>query len=91
MGFCIAKWRYRNQPSDDLAMCIWLNQLSWPNKIHDMPHLFGVGPSYISAVFNDIMRHFRSQFIPLMRFDRRRLTIEKMREYAEAVGEDGKI
>lgn len=72
-------------------MCIWLNRLSWPHAIHDMPRLFGLSPTYIDVVFNDVLEHFFSRFSGFLRYDRRRLIVAKIQEYANAGGEDGKI
>ncbi|KZZ87293.1 hypothetical protein AAP_05817 [Ascosphaera apis ARSEF 7405] len=91
MGLCLCKYEQGIQPSEELAICIWLNRLSWPNKIHDMPHLFGVSPGYVDIVYNAVLKHFKVRFLPFLLFDSSRLTIEKIREYADVIGEDGKI
>lgn len=91
MGLSHLRYRNRLKPSEELAMCIWLNRLSWPNRIHDMPRLFGVSPTYISVVYNDVMWHFHRRFTQFLRWDPERLTVSKIRQYAEVIGEGGKV
>jgi DDE superfamily endonuclease len=51
------EYRFRNKPSNELAISIVLARLSYPRKGQDLSGIFGRSAAYISAVFNDVVEY----------------------------------
>jgi len=51
------EYRFRNKPSNELAISIVLARLSYPRKGEDLSGIFGRSAAYISAVFNDVVEY----------------------------------
>lgn len=86
MDLCEISNRY--QPSSELAFCIFLARLSYPNRLKDHIHFFGRSRSYISSVFADVVLHITKRFRRFMMWDATRLNIQTLRRYVNAIGEE---
>ena len=84
-------WRYKVKPSPEVAFCFLLHRLFAPgSRLKDEIRIFGHFRTYLSIMFNDTITHLVLRFRKLLYWDDRRLTLEKIKEYANAVeGEVG--
>jgi hypothetical protein len=73
------------KPSETKALAITLASLAFPLRQHDMISWFGCSASQLSVVKNVVYCYLVSLFRNKLAWDRTRLTMEKMREFAAAV------
>jgi hypothetical protein len=68
-----------------------LFRLSWPTRLQEAIETFRISKSQISTIFNVATTFLCRRFKSVLFFDRQRLTIDKMREYATAISAYGGI
>jgi hypothetical protein len=85
--------RYRNRlkASPEKAFCLVLYRLSAPNRFKENLAMFGRSRAYQSIIFNDVVCHLASRYKTKMFWDPRRLTIDRLRMYAQAIGACGGV
>lgn len=88
MRLDLCRFKRRYQPSHELALAILLARLAYPGRHLDRLDFFGRSRSFLSSVFNDVVTHIRHRFGALMGWDDDRLTMQQLRRYCEAIGED---
>ncbi|RPA92969.1 hypothetical protein L873DRAFT_1707377, partial [Choiromyces venosus 120613-1] len=67
------------------ALCILLYRLSYPHRLKDCLKIFGCSQTQLSVIFNDLVTYLISQYAEKLVWDRERLTIGMLYQYAEAV------
>ena len=70
----------------EVALCLVLWRLSYPSRYKDTQDLFGHSKAWQSTIFNDTILHLVNQFCLMLFWDHEHLTIDKLKEYATAVG-----
>ncbi|PGH12606.1 hypothetical protein AJ80_06665 [Polytolypa hystricis UAMH7299] len=78
-------WNSRYKTSQELAFCILLGCLAYPVRFEDMTTVFGRSKFYISSIFTDMVLHIRDRFQDMLRWDPHRLTVNRLREYAQHI------
>lgn len=73
------------KPSHLLAFCIVLARLSSPARYKDTLHLFGHSQAYQSIVFNSVISFLYNRFKNILHWDRRRLSLETIKSYAQGI------
>jgi hypothetical protein len=79
--------KYR--PSPTKALAVTLARLAFPLRHHDMIHWFGCSSSQLSTIANVVCCHLVRFFRNKLFFDRPRLHMRKIREFAAAINELG--
>jgi len=77
------------RPSQTKAFAITLASLAFPLRQHDMIAWFGCSASQLSVIKNVVCCHLVTVFRDRLFWDRARLTMEKMREYAAVINQHG--
>ena len=84
------EYRFRNKPSDELALSIVLARLSFPRKGQDLSGIFGRSVAYISAVFNDVVEHLYIRYRGIIEWHPT-LTYERCRFFAAKLEQQSKV
>lgn len=71
------------------GFCMLLRRLAYPTRLKDLERIFGRDYSSISRIANDVLDLIFDRWQHIIRFDHRRLTPEKLGEFADAVFEKG--
>ena len=77
------------RPSETKALAITLASLAFPLRQHDMIAWFGCSASQLSVIKNVVCCHLVTIFRDRLFWDRARLTMEKMREFAAVIDQHG--
>jgi len=85
----VCEWSYRISPNPEFAICVVLNRLSWSLRYNDVQNIFGRHASYISLVFIDAITYLAKRFRAFLRWDRHRLTLNKLRDYSHHIANSG--
>jgi DDE superfamily endonuclease len=72
------------QPSQTKALAITLCRLAFPLRLFDMIKWFGCSGPQLSVITNVVCVHLARKFRNHLFFDRRRLTMNKMRQFSVA-------
>jgi nuclease HARBI1 len=79
----------RYKPSQEKVLAVILFRLSWPTRLQEAIETFRISRSQISTIFNVAVTFLSRRFQSILFFDRQRLTMNKMREYATAISAHG--
>ena len=71
------------------AFCIMLHWLSTSIRLAELLHFYGCAPSVLSRIYNQMIEMVYLQLELLFHWDHWRLTVEKLREYSDAIFENG--
>lgn len=77
-------FRFRNQPSPELALCIVLRRFAYPGRWIDCCSLFGHAKSYLSAVFTDVLEYLSRRFLSILQWHPRLRVYSNLRKFARA-------
>ena len=71
------------------AFCTMLHRLSTSIHLPELSHFYGCVPSVLSQIYNQMIEMVYLQLELLFHWDHWRLTVEKLREYSDAIFENG--
>lgn len=86
LDLCPFSCRYK--PSPELAFSIVLARISYPHRLKDQMDFFGRSRSYISVIYCDVVEYLVDRFDSFMFWDKDRMSMETLRRYCEAIGEE---
>ena len=78
------KFRYRIKASPELALCLVLMKLSFPQRYHQLTSIFGRSITHLSVVFTDTVIYLATRYEKMLRWHPM-LTYERIQQYARAV------
>lgn len=79
------EYRFRYKASPEVAFCLLLYKLSYPNRYNSSLNVFGHSKSWQCTVFLDTIQYITKRYRGMMYWDPSRLTKEKLSEYAAAI------
>lgn len=79
------RFRNRFEATPEEAFAVVLIRLSYPTRYWSMMDRFGHSRTWLSVVFNDTIIHLYRRFRKMLEWDDKRLTFEKLSEYALAI------
>lgn len=88
MRLDLCTFSFRCNPSAKLAFCIFLANISYPNRWKDRMNFFGRSRSFISTVFDDVVTHISTRFRDFMLWDGHRLSVETLCRYCAVIEEE---
>jgi len=77
-------WTNQYQPSSELALCLVLTRLSFPQRLFQLSDLFGRSEPYLSSVYNDTIDHLCRRYRAMLRWHPS-LQYQCLRQYAQAI------
>lgn len=81
-------YRWRVKPEPNLALCVVLARLAYPDRSYHLCDPFGRSLAWLSTVFNDAIEHIAQQvFTTLMQWHPILDSYEELRNYADVIEE----
>ena len=71
------------------AFCIMLQRLAYTTRLSVLSMYYGRSPGVLSRIINRMYEVIYAQLHPLLHWDHRRLTVDKLKEYAQTIFENG--
>lgn len=78
-------YRYSNKPEPVLALCILLRRLCYPSRWTDLSSVFGRSPTFLSAIFTDVVNHLIAIFEGLIAWHPRLRSYRQLTLFARAI------
>ena len=82
------QWRTRYAPSSELALCLVLVRLSWPQRLFELTLTFGRSMAFLSSVYADTVEHLCRRYGRMLRWHPI-LQYRRLRQYSRAIGRAG--
>ncbi len=81
-------WRTRYRPSPELALCLVLVRMSFPQRLFELTLFFGRSAAYLSTVYTDTIEHLCRRYSKMLRWHPI-LRYQRLRQYSRAIGRAG--
>lgn len=82
------EWTNRYNPDPEIAMCLLLWRLSWPNRLFELTRIFHRSEAWLSSVYTDVVLHLAGRYKDIIEWHPMFNDYNRLRVYSRAIGED---
>lgn len=81
------QWRNRYKPDSEIALCVVLARLAWPERLFSLTRIFYKSSAWFSSVFNDVILFLYDHYKKIVEWHPMLDSYARLRKYSRAISQ----